>query len=83
MTTPEGYQRLKDRLDEMTRERDRAAGALAEQVKRLKDEFGCASLKEAKALLNKWKYEAEVAGKAYRKAAAEFERKWKERLGDQ
>ena len=39
---------LKKKVDAMRRDADRAAGALDETMKRLKDEFGCDTIKAAK-----------------------------------
>jgi hypothetical protein len=53
VTTLEKYTKLKKRLDAIERQRQQHVGALDQLLKRLKQEFGCVSLKEAKIKLRK------------------------------
>lgn len=47
------YQRLKDKAESAQREADRAAGALEQIGERLKKEFGCSSVKDARKILQR------------------------------
>jgi len=76
------YQKLKQRVDRLQREADKAAGARAERLKRLEDEFGCKSIKEAEKLLAKLEAEAKKVESDYQQAAAEFYEEWGDKLGD-
>jgi hypothetical protein len=53
------YTRLKRGVEEDQQEADRAEGALAEIMKRLKDEFNCPTLAKAKKKLKQLKKQAE------------------------
>lgn len=76
------YKALRDRVDTVRRDRDRAAGQLDALMERLRDEFGCNTLEEAE------KYEATLAAevdrtaKALQHATAEFETKWGDYVKD-
>jgi hypothetical protein len=52
------YTRLKKKVEEDQAEADRAEGALAEIMKRLKDEFDCSTIPKAKKKLKKLKLQA-------------------------
>lgn len=75
-TTEKRFSQLKRDVKEATNEAARAQGALDETVKQLKDEFGCSSLKSAKALLGTLKTKADDAGEAFETALNEYETKW-------
>ena len=74
------YERLKARVDEITRERDRSAGALAELKKRIKDEFGVSTEEQARKLQAKLDAEVEQLSKEFAKAKEELDKKWGDRL---
>ena len=57
--TPEQFLELKEKVETLQSESDRAAGASSECRKRLEKEFGCSTLKEAKRLHAKQKSEIE------------------------
>lgn len=76
--TEDEYRRLKRSVEDAQREADRAQGALDQLMKRLKDEFKCTTLKEARTLLDELKGKAEKAEAAYTKAVTDYEKKWKE-----
>ena len=61
MITLTEYQRLQRNVEEKKREADKAEGAFDAALKRLKDEFDCASPEDAKKLLAKLTREAEAA----------------------
>ena len=58
-------------------EADRTQGALDQLLVRLKDEFGCKDLKEAKALLAQLRTKRDTAQTAFANAVDDYERKWK------
>lgn len=70
------YMRLKRRAEEVKADADRAAGALEQQMKKLKDEFGCDTLEAAENLLAKEQAELDVFEKEYFAKLAEFESQW-------
>lgn len=67
---------LKDKAEELRRQRDEASGALNELKNRLKAEFGCATLDEASKLLAKLQKQEKEMGREFEAALAAFERKW-------
>ena len=75
------YQKLKDDVDRLRREADRAEGALEELMGRLEAEFGCKTLREAKALSSRLEDEADKATKEFNSKLDEFEEEWGEVLG--
>jgi predicted nucleic acid-binding Zn-ribbon protein len=78
--TLDDYQALKRSVEELTRRRDEAKGALAQVMKDIRKDFGCKTLKEAKTLLRKLQEKEQKLYKKYTRAKAEFEEKWKEVL---
>ena len=74
------YEELKSEVDSLQRKADRSEGALAQLMERLKDEFGCDSLKKAEKLSAKLKLEASKAEEEYSEALERFEEKWEEVL---
>jgi hypothetical protein len=67
------YARLKKRAAEIKSEFDRAEGVLAEQMKKLKADFGVDTLEEADQLLVTMQSEAQAAKVAYDAAMQEHE----------
>lgn len=76
------FQRLTEEVGRLQREADKAAGAYDEQMRRLKDEFDCDSIAEAKELLTELESEVTTAEKAYGKAVKKFEKEWADVLGE-
>lgn len=75
------YQELKDRVDTAQQRADRARGAYEQQLKQLKEEFGCATVKEARAkLLELGEREKELQAKL-NSQLKRFEKKWSDALG--
>lgn len=70
------YTNLKQKVDRLQRESDKAAGALEQLKSQLRKEFECSSLEEAKSLLAKLEREEVKAKKEFETAMAEFEVKW-------
>jgi predicted nucleic acid-binding Zn-ribbon protein len=71
------YQYLKESVDDLQRESDRAEGALTQLMKELKAEFDCNSLDEAESLLKKTVKEVKQAEQTFEDAVDEFEEEWK------
>jgi len=74
------YERLKTKVERLQREADRAAGIRDEKMDRLKEEFGCTSLAEARKLLKTVEQEAEEAEAKYAEALGAFKEKWEDQL---
>jgi predicted transcriptional regulator len=70
------FQQLKSDISRLRREADKAAGALSEQMKRLKEEYGCGTIKEAEALLKKLNVQADECEAKFRKLLKKFEDNW-------
>lgn len=78
MSNLQKYTELKEKVDKAKRERDRAAGALEQAEKQLKEQFDCNSLEEAEELLEAKQKDEARAEKKFEKAMTEFEEKWDE-----
>lgn len=76
MTDPKKVRKLLARVEGVSREADRAAGAKAQLLKRLQEEYGCASLEEAEKLLEKKEKELAKLGDEFDRDFAAFEQKW-------
>ena len=75
--TEDQYRRLKREVEEAKAEADRARGSLDQLMKRLKDEFGCETLKEAKAKLVQVEAKKEIAQEHFETALRAYEKRWK------
>lgn len=75
------FQQLKDDVDRLRREADKAAGAYDEQMKRLKSEFDCDSIEQAEKMLADLEKQEAKAVKAYERSKASFDEQWGEVLG--
>jgi len=76
--TEEKYRRLKQEVENTKAEADRAQGALDQLLVRLKDEFDCKDLKEARTKLVELETKKEKAEIAFSKALTDYEKKWKQ-----
>ena len=76
----ERYEQFQNDIDKFQREVDKAQGALDLQLKQLKEEFECDSLKEAEKLLKKMTKERDEAENKFEEALDEFEERWAETL---
>jgi len=72
------YRELKQEVEAARNEATRAQGALDQLIDRLKDEFECESLKEAKTLLTSLETKREEADEDFEKAFADYQKRWKE-----
>lgn len=74
------YRARKRAVEKLRREADQSAGALDELLRRLKEEFDCASVEEARKELLRLSKEGQKLEAKYGKAWREFEEKWGEQL---
>ena len=72
--------RLKERVEHLQHQTDRAAGALEQLQAQLQKEFDCVDSKEGQELLARLERQRQVLEKEYQIALANFETKWKEEL---
>lgn len=75
--TEQRYNALRTQAERAQREADRAAGAKEALLKRLKEEFNCNTIAEARRLLDKLAAQASEVETKLNKAMAEYERAWK------
>jgi predicted transcriptional regulator len=80
MITVERFQKLKRQEEESRREADRAQGALENLLKRLKEEFGCASEEEAQKLLKRLSKESEKLEASLEEKVRRLEEEYKEKV---
>jgi len=72
MISVKEFERLQRLVEAKQREADQAEGAYKQLMGRLKDEFGCTTLKEAKAKLSKMEQQVQDQSAAFDKAYAAF-----------
>jgi len=75
--TEEKYRKLKAEVEQTRAEADRAQGALDQLLARLRDEFECGTLKEAKLKLSELATKKEKAEATFEKTLAAYEEKWR------
>lgn len=63
----------KDKIEKLKIEKNQAVGELTTYLKRLKDDWGCANIKEAKKMLKENKKELEEKEKLFEKLCEELE----------
>lgn len=73
--TPNEYERMKRQLDDLTRQRDKSAGALEQLKSQLAEEFGCKTTKEGKLLAEQLREEKIALQETIDKLQAEFQTK--------
>jgi len=76
--TEKQYNALKAEVADAKKKADRAQGALDATVKRLKEDFGCKSVKEAKTKLEALELAALNAEKAFEAAFNKYQDEWAE-----
>lgn len=74
--TETSYRDLKQEVEEAKSAADKAQGALETLLERLKTEFDCKTVKEAKQRLVELETEKEEAATAYTKAMTAYEKRW-------
>jgi hypothetical protein len=72
------FKELRRDVENARAEAERAKGAVEQLTKRLKDEFDCSNLKEAKALLETLQEDTVKAEREFTKALTEYRKKWKD-----
>jgi hypothetical protein len=80
MSELDSYLALKKEAEECQRAADKAQGEYEANLKRLKDEFGCPSLAQAKRKLLKLKKEEEELTEELKKGIAEYKEKWNDSI---
>jgi uncharacterized phage infection (PIP) family protein YhgE len=76
------FEKLKAKVEALQRRADRAKGALEAAERRLKEEFGCSTTEEAKALLKDMDSKLETAQEKYNEELKAFEKEWGDVLGE-
>jgi predicted nucleic acid-binding Zn-ribbon protein len=74
------FNHLRQKVQKLQRDADKAEGALNEQLKHLKEEFDCDSIEEAEAYLVELEKKVAAAEKIYRKELKEFRKQWGDKL---
>lgn len=67
---------LREQVDSMQRESDRAEGALQQILTQLKEEYGCKNLDEAEGLLASLREKLTETEEEYEGALEKFQKKW-------
>jgi predicted transcriptional regulator len=75
--TKEEFEKLKQEVEQARTEAERAQGARDQLMARLKNEFDCDSLEDAKVKLADLKKKKEVAEKLFEKQLRQYKAKWK------
>ncbi len=76
----EEYEKLKKRADKLRTDAERAKGALDQLTSKLREDYDCVSLEDAKELLEKLRGEEEEAETVFEEALAGFEEEWGDKL---
>jgi len=79
-TTLEKFQELKRRADKLQQQKNKAEGALENQLAQLKKDFGCDSIEEARKMLRSSQRAAVKAQAEFEEALREFEDEWGDKL---
>lgn len=73
---------VRRKVERLQQRSDQAKGALRHLMARLKEEFGCSTVQEAKAMLVELQAEEQAASEAYVRQYRKFKAKWKTVLED-
>jgi len=71
---------LKETVDRLRREVDKASGALERETEEMKKQFGCHSLEEAEELQKKLRIEEAKAKTAFDEAMIKFQEEWEDKI---
>lgn len=82
MTTKE-FQQIKDKAEQLNRQIAQNEGELKQLMKRLKQEFGCDNLEEAKAKLEQLKEQGQKLKARLDEKTEELEEKWGSYIDEQ
>lgn len=80
MRTVEDLTDLKEKVERLRREADKAAGALGQAMKQLEKDFDCKTLETAQMLLKVLEKKEIKSKESFDKAIRKFEENWKEEL---
>lgn len=72
------FQELKSRVEEATREKNKATGVLETLKEELQNEFGCKTIKEAKKLLKELQAKQRKAENQFNRELEDFEKEFGE-----
>ena len=76
MSSLKKVSQLKERLESMRAEVERAKGSLDSTLRRLSEKFGCSSLGEGEKVLADLKVKRDRLAKKLKRSTEKFERKW-------
>jgi len=71
---------LKSKVERLARERDKAAGALEQSLRLLKEQFGYSSVEEAEKGLKRLSVQVKDASESFQAAMEAFQKKWEGKL---
>lgn len=74
------YQKLKKKADEAKTDADRAEGSLENQLKKLKEEFGCETVEAAQKMAVELKGQLEEEEASFEEELRRFQEKWGDAL---
>lgn len=74
------YEELQKESKRLTRDYDRAQGALDQQTAVLQDEFDCSTIADGRELLDRLENEVRIAERKFKKALDKFDDKWESKL---
>ena len=80
MISVDEFKRLQTKVESVKKEVSQAEGALAEQMKRMKKEFGCSTLEEAETKLESLVKKAKKAEEKHISIRDDFMEKWGKEL---
>jgi RecA-family ATPase len=80
MLVLDDFHNLEKKVEDLKRDRDVAKGALQLLLRRLRKEFGCKTLKEAKELLKTLQAQERKAMHRYTVERKKFDQKWKGKI---
>ena len=82
MATVDEYTQLKKRVDNARQKADKAEGALEEVLRKLKKDFDCKTLAEAKLKLKQLKKEGSDLEAEFETAVKKFKKTWGDKIED-
>jgi len=82
MATVDEYTQLKKRVDNARQKADKAEGALEEVLRKLKKDFDCKTLTEAKHKLKQLKKEGSDLEAEFETAVKKFKKTWGDKIED-
>lgn len=76
------FEELKRKVERIKTDRDKAEGAYQQMLSRLKEEFGCTSLKSAEQMLRQLEEKERKWAVKFAAEKKAFEEKWKNQLSE-